>query len=73
MAGSRCTRAWMGMVRVLGLSATVIFGGGGEAGAEVFEVCFGNLVEGDDDLEVLGLSVPVVDCEVATPVVRSRA
>ena len=54
-AGSRWTRAWMGMVRALGLLRGGDLGGGGEAGAELVEIFAGELVEGDDDFEVLGL------------------
>jgi hypothetical protein len=48
-------------------------GGGGEAGAQLVGWMPVGLVEGDDDLEVLGLFGAGGDCDVATPVVRSRA
>ena len=43
------------MVRALGLVRDGDLSGGGKAGAKVVEMFAGELVEGDDDLEVLGL------------------
>ena len=51
LAGSRWTSAWMGMVRTFGLCAVVIFAVAERPGRR----SSGGLVEGDDDLEVLGL------------------
>ena len=59
----------MGMVRTLGLLAVVIFALQERPGRR----SLGGLSRVTTTLKSLASSVPVVDCEVATPVVRRRA
>ena len=73
-AGSRWTSAWMGMVRALGLAAMVILAVVERPGRSRRGGCrAGVWSRVTTTLKSLASSVPVVDCEVAMPVVRSRA
>ena len=63
------TNAWMGIVNASALRAVVIFAVQERPGRR--STLVGSSVT--TTLKSLASSVPVVDCEVATPVVRSRA
>jgi hypothetical protein len=63
----------MGRVRVLGLSATVILAVVERPGRRSSRWATGVWSRVTTTLKSLASSVPVVDCEVATPVVRSSA